>query len=151
MQPLTQKIISVLVNLLRLLGIFFLLSFERVVGLPLIFSLLGLMWLDHKADQRFAWPLLVTLFSFMITVSYALPWFLTFVLWVLSAALIKLGEVLVKDKKRRFLIVVIIQNLAWLWLSGIIASYVLLVQFVASYLLVMMWLKILRVRRGTTV
>jgi len=54
------------------------------------------------------------------------------------------GNYFIKGKKRQFLILVIMQNLTWLWLLAIPANLTLIIQLVVSYLLIIIWLKLFK-------
>ena len=137
-----KKIKNIVIFLAKLFSLVFLLSFERVVGLPFLFSLLGLIWIDQNKDVPFIKPILLLILSFFVAVMYQSAWLSTIIVWFLSYGLIVLGAKTIKVKKRRFLIVVIIQNLLWLWLLRMSANLTLLVQLVVSYVFVIIWLRI---------
>lgn len=138
----TLIIKNTLIFLFKLLVLLFVLSFERVVGLPFIFSLFGLIWLDQSQKFFYIRPVLLLIFSFLMAVMFQTAWLTTMVVWCLSLTFMVLGTKLVRVKKRRFLIVVIIQNLLWLWWLNIPVSLSLLFQLVISYVLVIVWLRI---------
>lgn len=137
-----KTIKTIILFLIKLFGLIYILSFERVIGLPFIFSLLGLIWLDQTKKIFYIKPILLLILSFLIAVMYQSAWMVTIIIWFLCTVLINLGSRFIRVKKRRFVIVVIIQNLLWLWLLGIPASLVLLFQLVISYVFVIIWLKI---------
>jgi hypothetical protein len=134
----------ILAQLLKVAGLFFLLSLERVIGLPLIFSLLGLIWLDQVENKAYSRPLLILLFSFFIAIFYHTAWLATLIVWSLSTALVVYSGGIFQGKKRRFLITVLLQNLFWLWWLKIPANYILLAQLVVSYILFVVWLRIFK-------
>ncbi len=137
-----KTIKTIILFLIKLFGLIYILSFERVIGLPFIFSLLGLIWLDQTKKIFYIKPILLLILSFLLAVMYQSAWIVTIIIWFLCTVLINLGSRFIRVKKRRFVIVVIIQNLLWLWLLGIPASLVLLFQLVISYVFVIIWLKI---------
>lgn len=145
----TLIIKNTLIFLFKLLVLLFVLSFERVVGLPFIFSLFGLIWLDQSQKFFYIRPVLLLIFSFLMAVMFQTAWLTTMVVWCLSLTFMVLGTKLVRVKKRRFLIVVIIQNLLWLWWLNIPVSLSLLFQLVISYVLVIVWLRIFSKPRQT--
>lgn len=137
-----KRIKDVVLFLIKLLGLIYILSLERVIGLPFIFSLLGLIWFDQSKKVFYIKPILLILLSFLVAVMYQSAWITTIIIWFLCTTLINLGSKLIRVKKKRFVIVVIIQNLLWLWLLNIPANFALLFQLVISYVLVIIWLKI---------
>lgn len=140
---------TVVVLLLKIFALAFLLSFERVVGLPFLFSLLALIWLDSTKGKSYSKSLLIILFSFLMAVFYHGAWLVTLVVWLLSAWGMSTGTGAVKGKKRRFILIVVLQNLIWLWWLNISASPVLIAQLVISYILVVVWLKVFKKEKRT--
>ena len=133
---------KVIFTILIIIGLIILLSFERVVGLPFIFSLLCFIWIDQSHSHSYSRPLLVLLISFLMTVFYQAAWFLTLIVWILSLTGMVFGNRLIKGKKRQFIILVIMQNLIWLWILKIPANIAILLQLIVSYILVIVWLKV---------
>jgi len=141
------KHIKVIISIfLKLLGLAVLLSFERVVGLPLIFSLLGLILIDQSHFSSYSRPLWILIISFLMAIFYQAAWLITLIVWILCLIGMIYGDSIIKEKKRRFLVLIIVQNLIWLWLLKIPASVTLLIQFVISYVLVVIWLKLFKNR-----
>lgn len=134
----------VIAQLLKIAGLLLILSLERVIGLPFIFVLLGLIWVDHTNDQAYGQAAVLLGVSYLLAVVYHVSWIVSFFVWLISSWGIRFGSKPIKQKKRRFLIVVIIQSIFWLWWARISTDYLLLVQFVVSYILVIIWMKVLR-------
>ncbi len=128
--------------LIKLFVLLFVLSFERVVGLPFLFSLFGLIMLDQTKKSFFIRPVLLLILSFLMAAMFQAAWLTTMVAWCLSLMFMILGTKLVRVKKRRFLIIVIIQNLLWLWWLNIPTNWSLLIQLIVSYVLVIIWFRI---------
>ncbi|KUK79847.1 MAG: hypothetical protein XD95_0061 [Microgenomates bacterium 39_7] len=139
-----QKIV---IQLLKILALIFLLSFERVIGLPFLFTLLSLIWLDSIKIKNHSRPLLILLFSFLMAVFYHGAWLITLFVWLLSAWGISVGGGTIKGKKRRFILIVVLQNLVWLWWLDVPANFVLIAQLIISYILVVMWLRVFKKER----
>lgn len=139
-----KQIKKTIIFLIKIIGLTALLSFERVIGLPFIFTLLSFIWIDQVHHDSYSRPLLVLFVSFLMTVFYQAAWLLTILVWIISLLGMVYGNHLLKGKKRQFIILVIMQNLVWLWLLAIPASLTLLVQLIVSYLLIIIWLKLFR-------
>lgn len=139
-----MNIKKISLTLLKIIGLTLLVSFERVVGLPLIFTLLGLIWLDRVKDSRYFYPALLVLLSYILAVAYNTLWSVSFLAWAVTAGLVSLDIKQVKSKNKRFFIMVILQNIFWLWWLSLPITYLTVIQFVISYVLVVMWMKMLR-------
>ena len=131
-------------QLLKIAGLLFILSLERVIGLPFVFVLLGLIWVDHAGDRAYGQVAVLLIVSYLLAVVYHVSWTVSFLVWLVSSWGMRFGSKPVQQKKRRFLIMVIIQSIFWLWWARLNADYLLLVQFVVSYFLVIIWMKVLR-------
>lgn len=145
-------------SFLKLAGVVFLLTMERVVGLPFLFVFLSLVWLDKNQDRPLKLTVLLAAQSLLLAAVYHLSWLgslvgLAVIYWaVVAGEGIKFkGRGLFKDKKRRILGAVLLTNLVLVWVSGLNLTFFSFIQFVLSYLLVMMWLKVLRKRDPNTV
>jgi hypothetical protein len=138
---------KIILTLAKIFALIFLISFERVVGLPLIFTLLGLIWLDQVKDNYYFYPGLLLFLSYIMAVAFSAPWSIVFFVWTLTAGLVSLNIKQVKSKNKRFFIVVILQNLFWLWWLELPVNYLTVAQFVISYLLVVMWTRMLRLKK----
>ncbi len=139
-----KQIKKIIIFFVKIIGLILLLSFERVIGLPYIFTLLSFIWIDQLHRDSYSRPLLVLLVSFLMTVFYQAAWFLTIMVWIISLLGMVYGNYFIKGKKRQFLILVIMQNLTWLWLLAIPANLTLIIQLVVSYLLIIIWLKLFK-------
>ncbi len=133
---------TILLTLFQLLGLILLMTAERVIGLPFLSLLLGLIWLEHVNRQTYFYPVLLLLLSFLLAVSYDFSWIMSYLLWLGASQAVAAGEKVILDKKRRFLIVVITINLLLLWWLQLATGYLSLIQFIASYLLVTLWLRV---------
>lgn len=142
-----KTIKQILIQLIKIIGLFFLLSLERVIGLPLIFSLLGLIWLDQVEGNVYSRPLLILLFSFLMAIFYHAAWLITLIAWFISAALVIYSGSILQGKKQRFLIAVLLQNVFWLWWLGVPASYIILAQLIVSYIMFVVWLRIFKTNK----
>lgn len=135
---------NLLFSLFRLTGLVLVLTLERVIGLPLLSTLLALVWLDHNKELVYKYPFLVILLSLFFSAVYDLIWPLSF-LWLLGLSqLIGWGEGFVSDKKRRFLIAVLLGNLLLIWRLQFSLSYLTLVQLVVSYMISLIWMRVLK-------
>lgn len=142
-----MRVREIFFTLVKIFLLIFLISFERVVGLPLIFTLLGLIWLDQIKDSQYFYPLLLLFLGYIMAVVFNASWPVAFLVWMLTAGLVNLNIKQVKSKNKRFFIVVIMQNLFWLWWLKLPVSYLTIIQFVISYLLVVMWTRMLRLKK----
>jgi hypothetical protein len=140
---------KIAIQLLKIIALIFLLSFERVIGLPFLFTLLALIWLDSIKEKKLARPLLILLFSFLMAVFYHGAWLATLLVWLVSAWAISIRGTVVRGKKRSFLLVVVLQNLIWLWWLNITANFVLIAQLIISYILVVLWLRVFKKEKRT--
>lgn len=136
-----------LLTLLRVLQITLVLTLERVIGLPLISSLLVLAWLDRDKDLIYKFPILVLIFSLLLAVIYSLSWPLAYLWWLSMSLMINLGEKIVPDKKRRFLIVVLAGNLFLMWWLQLSIGYLTLAQLIISYIFSLLWMRIFKFDR----
>ncbi len=142
-----MRIKKIILNLAKILALVFLISFERVVGLPLIFTLLGLIWLDQVNDNDYFFLGLLLLLSYIMTVVFNAHWPVVFLAWTVSAGLVNTNIKQIKSKNKRFFIVVILQNLFWLWWLELPVGYLTVTQFVISYLLVVIWARMFKLKK----
>lgn len=136
-----KKIITII---LKLTALVLCISMERIIGLPLIFTLAGLIWLDQAQEQVYFYPLLLLVLSYITAIIYNVIWPVSFLVWVMTGLLTTFSSTKIKTKNRRFFIMTIVQNLFWLWWVQLPVSYLTVVQFVVSYLLAIMWMRILK-------
>lgn len=141
----TRKII---ISILKALGLVLIISLERVVGLPLLFILLGLIWLDQVRDQLYSYPILLLFLSYILAVTYNVIWPISLLALVVTAFLASLSSGRIKTKNRRFFIMTLGFNLFWLWWTGLQIGYLAIVQLVVSYLIVIMWMRVLRLKKS---
>ncbi len=133
-----------LLSLFRLIGFILVLTLERVIGLPLLAVLLALVWLDHNKELSYKYSLLILLLSLFFAAVYNLIWPLAFV-WLLAISLlIGWAEKVVADKKRRFLIAVLLGNLFLIWRLEFSLSYLTLAQLIISYILSLIWMRVFK-------
>lgn len=142
-------LISFLSLIVRLIGLVYLISIERVIGLPWIYLLLSLVWIVqvHSQRGRLKLTLASLFFSLILSTFYDLSWSLSLAFYIFSLFYLKLGQKLVKSQRRRFIIAVIAINLIITWVSSIKLNHLSLIQFVISYLLVILWMRVLRVEQ----
>ncbi len=138
---------NILFTLLRILQITVVLTLERVIGLPLISTLLVLAWLDKDRDLIYKFPILVLIFSLLMAVIYSLNWPLAYLWWLSLSLMVSLGEKIVPDKKRRFLIVVLAGNLFLMWWLQLRVGYLTLAQLIISYFFSLVWMRIFKFDR----
>jgi hypothetical protein len=142
-------LISFLSLILKMAGLVYLISIERVIGLPWIYLLLSLVWIAQIQSRRGRLKLvLISLFfSLLLSTTYDLAWSLSLTFYTFGLFYLKFGQKLVKSQRRRFIIAVIAINLIITWVSSIRLSHLSLIQFVASYLLVILWMRVLKVEK----
>ena len=139
-----MKIKDIILSIIKLLALILLISLERVVGLPLIFTLLALIWLDQKRDNLYFYPILLLLISYIFAVTYNALWSLSLLVWTVTSILANLNIKQIKSKNKRFFITVILHNIFWLWWLSLPVGYSTVVQFILSYALVVMWMRMLK-------
>ena len=142
-------IISLLSSIIKLVSLIYLVSLERVIGLPWIYLLLSLIWIDQIQTQRnkFKLILISLFFSLLLSATYDLAWSLSLGLYTFSLLYLKFGQKFVKNQRRRFIMAVIVINLIITWVSSIKLSYLSLIQFIFSYLLVILWMRVFKIEQ----
>ncbi len=140
-----MKHAEVLLAGFKLIGLGLLICLERVIGLPLLFVLLGLIWLDQTRDSLSGYVILLLILSYLTAVVFNVMLPISFVVWWLTDSLVIVTAGKLKAKNRRFFIMTIAQNLFWMWWAQLPVGYLTIIQFVLSYLLVIMWMRILKI------
>jgi hypothetical protein len=136
-----------LLALIRILGLLLVLTLERVIGLPLLFGLFGLVWLDKNKDSVYQYPVQLLILSFMMSVVYDVMWPASFIWWLGSRLLVDASSDLIKNKKRRFLIVMLLMNLLVMWWVQLKVGYIMLAQLLISYVLIVLWMRVFKFKR----
>lgn len=116
-------------------------GFERVIGLPLFFSLFGLLCLKRAKINSYQRPLIILFVSFLLAVVYQAGWFYTIVVWFFSELALNYQQRFSQSTKRWLLAIMMLQNGVWWWLFKLEWSYWLLAQLVVSYLIIIIWFK----------
>jgi len=133
---------QILITLIKLLSLIILICFERVIGLPWLFILFCLIWLDENHEQLYQWPMLLVVLSLVLASAYHLSWPLAYFLLLAANTLLWLVGYQIKNKKRRFLAAVIMTNLFLLWWLKLKVGYLASAQFIVSYVLVVLWMRL---------
>ncbi len=139
-----MKLKKVAVALLKIIGLVLLISVERVIYLPFLFILFGLVWLDQVEDSFYAYLLLLLFLSFVLAATYNVLWPVSFLVWAVTSLLTSLTTDVIKSKNKRFFIMTIAQVIFWLWRTQIVLTYLSLIQFIVSYLVVLLWMRLLQ-------
>ena len=139
---------KIIINIFKALGLVLLISLERVVGLPLLFILLSLIWLDQAKNGPYLYSALLLFLSFVLTVTYNVIWPVSLLAFIITTFLVSFSSQKIKTKNRRFFIMTLGFNLFWLWWTGLLVSYLTVAQFVISYLIVIMWMRLLKLRKS---
>ena len=139
---------KIIINIFKALGLVLIISLERVVGLPLLFILLSLIWLDQAKDGPYLYSALLLFLSYVLTVTYNVIWPVSLLAFIITAFLVSFSSQKIKTKNRRFFIMTLGFNLFWLWWTGLLVSYLTVAQFVISYLIVIMWMRLLKLRKS---
>ncbi|MBD3250442.1 MAG: hypothetical protein GF381_02655 [Candidatus Pacebacteria bacterium] len=143
-------VISLITSVLQFIGLVLLLGVERVIGLPWIFSLFSLIWLNRFWTKPLGLVGLTAAISLLLAAAYDLSWFISFGLMFGSLAWLQHGQLIVKSQRKRFVISLIALNLVIVWISQLRLSYLSLVQLIISYLLVVAWMKVLKLDQDKT-
>jgi hypothetical protein len=139
---------KIIINIFKALGLVLIISLERVVGLPLLFILLSLIWLDQAKNGPYLYSALLLFLSFVLTVTYNVIWPVSLLAFIITTFLVSFSSQKIKTKNRRFFIMTLGFNLFWLWWTGLLVSYLTVAQFVISYLIVIMWMRLLKLRKS---
>jgi hypothetical protein len=134
-------------SLLKLAVLLYLLTLEQVLGLPFLFILLTLIWLDHNHNQPYRLLTLLLITSFGLAVVFDFAWLISWLLLIAGHFLVQLGQDLVQSRQRRLLLAALISSLAVLWLTQTQLRYISLAQLIVSYLLLILWLRLFKDRR----
>ncbi len=127
---------------LKYLALVYVLSLERVIGLPFLFVILSLIWFEKDKGQYFKLIGLILSQSLLLSLFFNFAWFLAWLLFLGGYIFVRFGDELVHSKRRRFLLSVLMVNLISIWTTELSLSYVTLIQLVVSYLIVLLWLRI---------
>lgn len=138
-------IITAIITILQALGLAALLSVERVIGLPWVFVLLSLIWLNKNWSQKVLIIVLSLYSSLLLAIAYDFSWFASFFLLFIVLILIQFGSQIIQSQRRRFVIGLIMINLALVWITGVKLTVLSLVQLIVSYLLIVLWMKVLKI------
>ncbi len=131
----------------KILGLLLALTLERVIGLPLLFSLFGLVWLDKNKDTVYQYPVQLFILSFMMSMVYDVLWPASFIWWLGASLLVDVGSDFIKDKKRRFLIIMLLMNLLVVWWVRLRVGYIMLAQLLISYVLIVLWMRVFKFKQ----
>ncbi|HQM15596.1 MAG TPA: hypothetical protein PLM16_00075 [Candidatus Woesebacteria bacterium] len=121
------------------LGLLLTVGFERVIGLPLLFSLFGLLCLNQAKMNSYQRPLIILFVSFLLAVVYQVGWLYTIIVWFFSELALNYQQRFSQSVKRWLLLIMMTQNGVWWWLFKLEWSYWLLAQLVVSYLIIIIW------------
>ena len=146
--PHPMKPKKIIINILKALGLILIISLERVVGLPLLFILFSLIWLDQIKDELYLYPILLIFLSYVLTITYNVIWPISLLGLIITTFLVSFSSAKIKTKNKRFFIMTLLFNLFWLWWTGLSVSYLTVIQFVISYLIVIMWMRLLKLRKS---
>ncbi len=133
-------LIIILKFLVQFLALIFLMSLEKVIGLPWFSVLIGLIWLD--SFEKKSQVALLTLLGLFLASIFNLSLGLSLVLFTIGIVFVKLGQAFIADKRRRFLLASLVINLLLLWIMGFSLTGLSLTQLVLSYFLIVFGLRI---------
>ncbi|MEA2056278.1 MAG: hypothetical protein U9O78_00975 [Patescibacteria group bacterium] len=133
---------KVITTVLKYLALIYILSLERVIGLPFLFILITLIWLEKVKNQGGRLLAILLSLSLMLSLFFNFFWSLAWLLLLLGYVFVRWGDKLVKSKRRRFLLAVLLINIVLIWAIQIRLTVFTLFQLVGSYLLILVWLRI---------
>jgi len=136
-------------SILKLSLIIILLTWERVLGLPLLFVSLSLLWLDKNFKFELKYFALLILLSLFWAVVYQFSWLLALLLLSVGSLFLRSKLNFFPEKKRRVLVLTLILNLILIWVTGLELNAYSLIQLTVSYLLVLLWLRLIQIKRKT--
>ena len=139
-------IAKILTSAAKLAGLLYLLTWERVVGLPLLFVLLGLIWLDKNQENDLKHLVLTAFLSLLLAAVYQLGWIASLLLFIGSELLAIHSEQLIQAKNKRLLLASALFNFVLWAAAGIEFTHLILAQLVLSYVLVLLWLRMVSIR-----
>ncbi len=124
----------------------FLLTWERVLGLPLLFVLLSLLWLDKNFKSEVKFFLILIALSFLLAVVYQFSWIVSIILFSFGSFFLRMKLDIFSEKKTRVLISTLLINLIMVFSSGLEINFYSLIQLIISYFFVLIWLRLFRLR-----